>query len=127
MALVSDAGMPLISDPGYRLVRAAIDNGIRVEAIPGASALSTALGGIRPGHGQLPLRRIPARQTGPAVACPGGLKDETATLIFYEAPHRIVEALAAVEEALGDRPVVVARELTKIHEEFLRGSAAASA
>jgi 16S rRNA (cytidine1402-2'-O)-methyltransferase len=115
--------MPLISDPGYRLVRAAIDNGIRVEAIPGASALSTALaasglptdgfhfGGFLPAKSGQRLRALEA------------LKDETATLIFYEAPHRIVEALAAVEEALGDRPVVVARELTKIHEEFLRGTA----
>jgi len=124
VALVSDAGMPLISDPGYRLVRAAIDNGIRVEAVPGASALLTALaasglatdsfhfGGFLPAKAGQRLRALEA------------LKDETATLIFYEAPHRIVDTLAAVEQALGDRPVVVARELTKIHEEFLRGTAA---
>jgi 16S rRNA (cytidine1402-2'-O)-methyltransferase len=124
VALVSDAGMPLISDPGYRLVRAAIDSGIRVEAIPGASALSTALaasglatdsfyfGGFLPAKSGQRLRALEA------------LKDEAATLIFYEAPHRILETLAAVEQSLGDRPVVVARELTKIHEEFLRGTAA---
>jgi len=123
VALVSDAGMPLISDPGYRLVRAAIDNGIRVEAVPGASAVSTALaasglatdsfyfGGFLPAKSGQRLRTLEA------------LKDETATLIFYEAPHRIVETLAAIEQALGNRPVVVARELTKLHEEFLRGTA----
>jgi 16S rRNA (cytidine1402-2'-O)-methyltransferase len=123
VALVSDAGMPLISDPGYRLVRAAIDNGIRVEAVPGASAVSTALaasglatdsfyfGGFLPAKPGQRLRALESR------------KDETATLIFYEAPHRIVDALEAVEQALGDRPVVVARELTKMHEEFLRGAA----
>lgn len=124
VALVSDAGMPLISDPGYRLVRAAIDSGIRVEAVPGASAVLTALaasglatdsfhfGGFLPAKAGQRLRALEA------------LGDETATLIFYEAPHRIVETLAAIEEVLGDRPVVVARELTKIHEEFLRGTAA---
>ena len=124
VALVSDAGMPLISDPGYRLVRAAIDSGIRVESVPGASAVLTALaasglatdsfyfGGFLPAKSGQRLRALEA------------LRDETATLIFYEAPHRIVDTLAAVEQALGDPPVVVARELTKIHEEFLRGTAA---
>jgi 16S rRNA (cytidine1402-2'-O)-methyltransferase len=123
VALVSDAGMPLISDPGYRLVRAAIDSGTRVEAVPGASAASTALaasglatdsfyfGGFLPAKSGQRLRALEA------------LQDETATLIFYEAPHRIVDTLSAVEQALGNRPVVVARELTKIHEEFLRGTA----
>ncbi len=123
VALVSDAGMPLISDPGYRLVRAAIDSGIRVEAVPGASAAATALaasglptdsfyfGGFLPAKSGQRLRALEA------------LKDETATIIFYEAPHRIVETLGAVREVLGDRPVVVARELTKVHEEFLRGTA----
>jgi 16S rRNA (cytidine1402-2'-O)-methyltransferase len=123
VALVSDAGMPLISDPGYRLVRTAIDNGIRVEAVPGASAMSTALaasglatdsfyfGGFLPAKAGQRLRALESH------------KDETATLIFYEAPHRIVDALEAVGHALGDRPVVVARELTKMHEEFLRGTA----
>jgi 16S rRNA (cytidine1402-2'-O)-methyltransferase len=123
VALVSDAGTPLISDPGYRLVRAAIDAGIRVEAVPGACAVSTALaasglatdgfhfGGFLPAKSGQRLRTLEA------------LKDETATLIFYEAPHRIVETLAAVGQALGERPVVVARELTKMHEEYLRGTA----
>jgi len=123
VAVVSDAGTPLVSDPGYRLVRAAIENGIRVEAVPGPSALLTALavsglptdsfqfGGFLPPKSGQRLRALEA------------VKEAQATLIFYEAPHRIVEALAAVAQVLGDRPVVVARELTKVHEEVLRGTA----
>ena len=124
IALVSDAGIPLISDPGYRLVRAAVDLGIPVEPVPGASAILAALsasglptdafhfGGFLPSK---PGQRLHALQR---------LREEQATLIFFEAPHRILEALEAVEQALGPRPVVVARELTKVHEEFLRGTPA---
>jgi 16S rRNA (cytidine1402-2'-O)-methyltransferase len=124
IALVSDAGVPLVSDPGYRLVRAAVEMGIPVEPIPGPSAALAALsasglptdafhfGGFLPAK---PGQRLHALQR---------LCDEQATLIFFEAPHRIVDALEAVEQALGPRPVVVARELTKIHEEFLRGTPA---
>jgi 16S rRNA (cytidine1402-2'-O)-methyltransferase len=124
VALVSDAGMPLVSDPGYRLVRAAIDNGVPVQPVPGPSAALTALaasglptdafhfGGFLPPK---PVQRQKALRA---------LADEPATLIFYEAPHRILEALEAVEQALGPRPVVVAREITKMHEEFLRGTPA---
>jgi 16S rRNA (cytidine1402-2'-O)-methyltransferase len=124
IALVSDAGMPLVSDPGYRVVKAAVENGIPVQPVPGAAAVVAALaasglptdafhfaGFLPPKHGQ-------RRKTLESLAT------EQATLVFYEAPHRIVETLHAVEEALGPRPVVVARELTKIHEEFLRGTAA---
>jgi 16S rRNA (cytidine1402-2'-O)-methyltransferase len=123
VALVSDAGMPLISDPGYRLVRAAIDNGIRVEAVPGASAVSTALAASGLATDSFYFGGFLPAKSGQRLRALDALKDETATLIFYEAPHRIVETLAAVEQALGDRPVVVARELTKLHEEFLRGAA----
>lgn len=124
VALVSDAGMPLISDPGYRLVRAAIENGVRVEAIPGPSALLTALAasGLPPDRfhfgGFLPPK------AGQRLKTIEALKDEAATLVFYEAPHRILETLEAIEQALGERPIVVARELTKMHEEYLRGSPA---
>ena len=124
VALVSDAGMPLISDPGYRLVRAAIDNGIRVEAVPGASAVLTALAASGLGTDSFHFGGFLPAKPGQRLHALKALKEETATLIFYEAPHRIVDALAAVEEALGDRPVVVARELTKMHEELLRGTAA---
>jgi len=124
IALVSDAGMPLISDPGYRLVRAAIDLGVPVCAIPGPSAVLTALAasglptdafhfaGFLP---HKPHQRLKALEA---------LAGEQATLIFYEAPHRVLDALEAIEQALGPRPVVMARELTKLHEEVLRGAPA---
>jgi len=124
VALVSDAGMPLISDPGYRLVHAAIENGIRVEAVPGASALSTALAASGLATDSFHFSGFLPAKTGQRQRALEALEDETATLIFYEAPHRIVETLLAVEETLGNRQVVVARELTKVHEEFLRGTAA---
>ena len=124
VALVSDAGMPLISDPGYRLVRAAIQSGIAVEAIPGACALLTALA-----VSGLPADRfhfggfLPAK-SGQRQKVLEASKDVPGTLIFYEAPHRILETLTAVAQTFGSRPVVVAREMTKVHEEILRGTAA---
>jgi 16S rRNA (cytidine1402-2'-O)-methyltransferase len=124
IALVSDAGMPLISDPGYRLVRAAIDSGVPVRPLPGPSAALAALAASG-----LPVDAfrfcgfLPAKSFQRAKLLEE-LRGEKATLIFYEAPHRILEALDAVQETMGPRHVVVARELTKIHEEFLRGAAA---
>jgi 16S rRNA (cytidine1402-2'-O)-methyltransferase len=123
VALVSDAGTPLVSDPGYRIVAAAIAAGIRVEPIPGASALLSALAasGLPTDAfqfaGFLPPKSSARRKTLES------LKTFPATLVFYEAPHRILETLDEIEEIMGARPVVVARELTKLHEEFLRGSA----
>lgn len=124
IALVSDAGTPLVSDPGYRLVERAVAEGVRVEPVPGPSALLAALtasglpsnrfyfaGFLPAGAGQ---RRKELEQ----------LKDLETTLIFFEAPHRILKTLADLEEVFGQRPVVLARELTKIHEEFLRGAPA---
>jgi 16S rRNA (cytidine1402-2'-O)-methyltransferase len=121
---VSDAGMPLVSDPGYRLVRAAIAVGARVEPIPGPSALITALAASGLATDTFHFAGFLPPKTGQRRRVLESLRAEPATLIFYEAPHRIVETLAAVEEVLGARQVVVARELTKIHEEFLRGTAA---
>jgi len=124
IALISDAGMPLVSDPGYRLVHAAIAAGVPVQAIPGPSAALTALAGAG-----LPTDAfyfggfLPPKQ-GQRAHLLESLAEEQATLIFYEAPHRILETLEAVEAALGARQVVVARELTKIHEEYVRGTAA---
>ena len=123
-ALVSDAGTPLISDPGYRLVQAAIAAAIPVVPIPGASAAVSALSaaGLPTDAfrfcGFLPPKSSQRRKTLEQ------LKPETGTLIFYETPHRILEALEDVAAVMGSRPVVVARELTKLHEEFLRGTAA---
>lgn len=123
IALVSDAGTPLIADPGYRLVAQARALGITVSPIPGPSALISALSasGLPTDAfffgGFLPARQSQRRKTLEAS------KQYPATLIFYEAPHRIVETLADIVEILGPRPVTLARELTKIHEEFLSGDA----
>jgi 16S rRNA (cytidine1402-2'-O)-methyltransferase len=123
-ALVSDAGTPLISDPGYRLVQAAIAAAIPVVPIPGASATVSALSaaGLPTDAfrfcGFLPPKSSQRKKTLEQW------KPETATLIFYETPHRILGALEDVAAVMGSRPVVVARELTKLHEEFLRGTAA---
>jgi len=124
VALVTDAGTPLISDPGYRATAAAIAAGITVVPIPGASAILAALSGSGLGTdefrfcGFLPARSAARRKALEEIA------DADSTLIFYEAPRRIVEALEDIEAVMPHRPVVVARELTKLHEEFLRGTAA---
>jgi 16S rRNA (cytidine1402-2'-O)-methyltransferase len=124
IALVSDAGTPLIADPGYRLVAQARAHGITVSPIPGASALVSALSasGLPTDSfffgGFLPAKKTQRRKSLEAV------KGYPATLVFYEAPHRIVEALEDIAEVLGARRVTLGRELTKIHEEFLVGDAA---
>ncbi|EFH13321.1 16S rRNA (cytidine(1402)-2'-O)-methyltransferase [Teichococcus cervicalis] len=129
-ALVSDAGTPLMSDPGYRLVRAAIAAGITVSAVPGANAavMALTLSGLPPHpflfHGFLPPREA-ARAAELARFRAMERAGLSATLIFYEAPHRLAETLAAMAELLGpDRPAAVARELTKRFEEVRRGSLA---
>lgn len=122
VALVSDAGMPLISDPGYRLVRAAIENGVRVEVVPGPSALLAALAASGLPTDSFHFAGFLPAKSGQRIRALEALKGEPATLVFYEAPHRILEALEAVAHVLGDRPAVIARELTKLHEEFLRGT-----
>ena len=124
IALVSDAGMPLVSDPGYRLVQEAIAAGARVEPVPGPSALLAALAASGLPTDAFHFGGFLPAKTGQRRRALEALRDEAATLIFYEAPHRILETLEMVEETLGARSVVVARELTKIHEEFLRGTAA---
>lgn len=123
VALVSDAGTPLISDPGYRVVHAAAERGIRVVPIPGVSALVTALSAAGLPTDSFRFCGFFPRKQGERRRLLEGLRDEECTLAFYEAPHRILESLADVEEVLGDPPVVAARELTKVHEEFLRGPA----
>jgi 16S rRNA (cytidine1402-2'-O)-methyltransferase len=121
VALISDAGTPGISDPGYELVQAALERGIRIEPLPGANAVTTAL--IASG---LPTDRftylgfLPRKQM---VAFWQAFERDPNTLIAYESPNRLVDALEALHTALGDRPVCVARELTKKFEEFVRGTA----
>lgn len=123
-ALVSDAGMPLVSDPGYRLVHAAVDAGIPVVAVPGATASLTALAASGLPTDQFHFAGFLPVKPGQRFHAIEAIRHEHATVIFYEAPHRILDALADIESALGPRQVVVARELTKIHEEYLRGTAA---
>jgi len=130
IALVSDAGTPLVSDPGYRLVRAAIAEGLPISAIPGpnAAVMALTLSGLPP-HPFLFLGFLPAK-AGARTAELARLRAAeraglSATLILYEAPHRLAESLAALAELLGgDRPAAVARELTKRFEEVRRGSLA---
>lgn len=129
IALVSDAGVPLVSDPGYRLVRAALAEALPVTAVPGANAAVTAL--VLSGLPPLPFLMLgfpPPRQAARRAAFGGirateraGLK---ATLIWYEAPHRLAETLADMAAAFGARPAAVARELTKRFEEVRRGTLA---
>jgi 16S rRNA (cytidine1402-2'-O)-methyltransferase len=122
LALVSDAGTPLINDPGFRVVGLARDKGIAVVPVPGPAAFVAALiasglatdqfffGGFLPARANARRSRL------------GELRSLAATLIFYEAPHRIAITLRDAHELLGDRPAVVAREITKLHEEFRRGN-----
>jgi 16S rRNA (cytidine1402-2'-O)-methyltransferase len=124
IALVSDAGMPLVADPGYRLVTAAVAAGISVQPIPGPSALVTALAASGLPTDSFRFSGFLPPKSGQRRAVLESIQDEQATVIFYEAPHRILETLADIDRILGARPVVVARELTKTHEEFLRGTAA---
>jgi len=123
LALVSDAGTPLVSDPGYPLVRAAVSAGIPVVPIPGPAALLAAL--VASG---LPLDRFAfdgsvPRKEGARADYIASLHGERRTVAVYESPHRLTATLRAIAAALPERRLVVARELTKVHEEFLRGTA----
>jgi len=125
LALVSDAGTPGISDPGYRLTRVVVAAGIRVEAIPGASAVLAALVASGLPTDAFSFVGFPPPR---AQARDRWLRDLAArreTLVFFEAPHRIRGTLDAVLRVLGDRPVAVGRELTKVHEETVRGPVSA--
>ncbi len=123
IALVSDAGVPLVSDPGYRLVKAATEMGIAVHPIPGPSAALAALAASGLPTDSFHFGGFLPSKPGQRARVLEELAGEQATLIFYEAPHRLLETLETIAQVLGPRPVVVARELTKIHEEFLRGTA----
>lgn len=123
-ALVSDAGTPLLSDPGYRIVHAAVEKGIRVEAIPGPSALLAALVVSGMPTDQFHFGGFLPPKQGQRLRLLESLVDEPATLIFYEAPHRILETLDDITTVFGSRPTAAARELTKLYEETLRGTAA---
>ena len=122
IALVSDAGMPTISDPGYELVAAALTEGLTVVPLPGANAALTAL--IASGLPCQPFYfyGFLNRQKREKKKELETLKKQTATIIFYESPHRLKETLTLLEAVLGDRRIVLCRELTKKYEEFIRGT-----
>tara|TARA_B110000014_G_scaffold263363_1_gene259876 strand:- start:1413 stop:2108 length:696 start_codon:yes stop_codon:yes gene_type:complete len=121
LAVITDAGTPGISDPAYRLVREALKNSIIIESIPGASALLAAIvpSGLPTDRfifeGFLPPKKGRQKRI-------KSIADETATIIYYESPRRLLRTLLQLRELMGDRPAVVARELTKIYEEIKRGT-----
>jgi 16S rRNA (cytidine1402-2'-O)-methyltransferase len=124
VALVTDAGMPAISDPGYRLISRAIENELAVVPVPGPSAFLTALVASGFPTDSFCFRGFLPAKTGERRARMREIRNSPVTLIFYEAPHRIVATLQDAGEIFGAaRLIVVARELTKVHEELLRGSA----
>jgi 16S rRNA (cytidine1402-2'-O)-methyltransferase len=121
VALVSDAGTPAISDPGHRLVALCLRHGIKVEPVPGASAFVAALAASgMPIEEFVFLGFLPSRQAERRKSL-RELASEPRTLVIYEAPHRLLETLEDALEILGNRPAVIAREVTKMYEEFHRG------
>lgn len=123
VALISDAGTPLVSDPGYKLVRAAREAGVRVIPIPGASAMVVALSAAGLPSDRFAFEGFLPAKRGTRQNSLAALADETRTLIFYEAPHRVCDTLADMAEAFGaEREVVIARELTKTFETIYGGS-----
>ena len=120
-AIITDAGTPCISDPAYKLIRRAIDENIKVESIPGPNAVITSLTASG-----LPTDRflfegfLPNKKNRKSRL--ERLKKEDATLIFFENPNRLRRTLKDIQIFLGDRPAVIAREMTKIHEEYIRGT-----
>lgn len=122
VALVSDAGTPAISDPGYELVGAVIEAGFAVVPIPGPSAVITGLSASGLPTDRFYYLGFPPRRSKERCALFSEVVDIPATLVLYEAPHRICESLADALSVLGDRPAAVARELTKLHEQFVRGT-----
>lgn len=126
-AIVTDAGMPAISDPGEDLVRLCIEKGIKVEAVPGPCAFATALAvsGMPSKRftfeGFLPVEKAARREH------ISWLVGETRTMIFYEAPHKLSQTLSALASALGDREIAIVRELTKIHEQVIKTTLCAAA
>ncbi len=123
VALVSDAGTPMISDPGYKLVEACVAKGFSVTSIPGASAVLTGLQLSALPTDRFSFMGFMPEKKSQRMKLLEQFKAHPMTMVFYESPHRVVDALEDVVLILGDRPVSIARELTKLHEEALRGTA----
>src|SRR3954447_18705563 len=126
--LLTDAGMPSVSDPGYTLVRAAIEAGVEVTSVPGPSAVTTALAVSGLPCDRFCFEGFLPRKAGERRSRLAGLADERRTMVFFESPHRLADALADAAAAFGaDRAAAVCRELTKTHEEIRRGPLASLA
>jgi 16S rRNA (cytidine1402-2'-O)-methyltransferase len=123
VAVVSDAGMPVVSDPGRELIREAVASGIKVEIVPGASALTMAIAGASLDGDLTTFVGFPPSRSGERRRWLGDLSRLPGALVLFEAPHRLRQTLEDVQTVLGDRPVVVAHELTKLHESWHRGLA----
>jgi len=121
LALVSEAGMPGLSDPGYDLIVAAVERGISVVPVPGPSAVITALAVSGLPTDQFVYVGFFPRRKGQRQRLLRSISDEPRTIVAFETPHRLKESLTDIEEILGDRRVSVCRELTKVHEEIFRG------
>jgi len=122
IALVSDAGTPTVSDPGYRLVQAAAQRGIPIFPIPGVSAAITALSVSGLPTDQFTFVGFPSRKKNKRAEQLATLADLSHTLVFYQSPQRLMPFLHELVETFGDRPAMLGREMTKLHEEFIRGS-----
>ncbi|NTV50579.1 MAG: 16S rRNA (cytidine(1402)-2'-O)-methyltransferase [Geobacteraceae bacterium] len=123
VALISDAGTPCISDPGYQLVRDAVAEGISVVPVPGACAAVAALSASGLPTDNFTFAGFPPSRQGKRRTFLSGMNSLPGTLVLYEAPHRLLETLNDIREVLGERQVIVARELSKMFEEFIHGSA----
>jgi 16S rRNA (cytidine1402-2'-O)-methyltransferase len=121
VALVSDAGTPTVSDPGGQLIRAAIDAGIRVEPIPGPSAVLAALAASGLPTDSFSFLGFPPTRAKDRKSWFARVKRIAGTVVFFEAPHRIRETMSELQRTVGDCPVAIGRELTKVHEELVRG------
>lgn len=121
VALVSDAGTPGISDPGYELVQAAVVHGVKIVSLPGPNAAITALVASGLPTDSFVYLGFPPRKTSHLREFIEKLVEEKRTMVFYESPHRVSKTLSVMREILGDRPAVIARELSKVYEEFIRG------
>jgi len=122
VAVISDAGSPGISDPAYRVVRTAIDNDILIVPIPGATSVIPALTASGLPTDRFFFEGFLPNKSGARRTRLEKLREYEHTLVFFESPHRVVKSLQDIKIVLGDRPACLARELTKLHEEFIRGS-----
>jgi len=123
VALVSDAGMPGINDPGYDLIQAAIENGIEIVPIPGPSAIPTALAVSGLTAEQFVHLGFLPRKTGQRKKLLESVAEQSRSIVAFESPHRLLSALKDIQAVLGERRLVICREMTKLHEEIWRGTA----